>query len=1055
MLSDDRRQSANTILNRRYVLQGVIGQGGMGIVFQAYDRLNQRTVALKRVDVTSNIVSDESAGTVEQHHLVLANEFKLSATLRHPNIVEVFDYGFDDKRIPFFTMELLPSNQTITDAGAKFSTTQRLELFAQLAQAISYLHRRGIIHRDIKPANVIVVENQVKVLDFGLSGIIERNQSQSQTDDTLLAGTLAYMSPEVVKQQEATFASDLYALGILGYELLAGYHPFEVKNVARLLDQILHEMPDLDALDVDESVINMLFRLLQKDPQDRYADADSLLMDLTDILGKPAQDALFRDSLLQSARLIGRESQIQTLTEYFHRAQRKQGGACLIMGESGMGKSRLLSEFRTHVLVKDGLVVRAQAQEHQQASYAIWRPILRWFALTLDAPTPQELVTFQAILGDLSDLFPDEVIQQSSDLQFSHDALQTQLHSLLIRLIMESSQPIVVILEDVQWITRESAQLLQQLAQSAPQLPLLILATSRPNPSLQASFNDFDIIDLPPLTPEAIEAMSHAMLGKGGKSPQVIDLLQRETRGNAFLVVEVLRTLAHQFDSPDQIGRVTLSPQIFVDRMATFVEKYLENLQPKERELVYVAALMGREIDIPALSQLADGVDLKAWLIAKLNGGLLEVDDDVWQFAHDQILQRIITLIPSEQRPRIHQRIAQTIESTATDATQKAVILAYHWHHARVPEREERYATFAGEQYLKIGVYYQAMTYLERALELLPDLSLSPDRYQKKQVHIFQRLASAHLGLGNYDQAWSFHEQAHEKMQALQDRVGIAVCLAHLGDVALALNKLPLALELYQKSLAEYTAVNNLPGMARAYNQLGNIYYEMGDDTASREAFQQSLNISREIGSEWGMAGAMMQSRDATSHLKANYQAEINQLELQYELARKRGELDVASDTLLEIGTILHDADQHQLARDYYRRSLVLRQTLGQHPNLGRLSARIAMLDVRDGLYEQAEKRLAYALRILEDSQAQDLIPYIYYEFAHLFYVQGDYDTMLELFAYLLNAPQTPESVQDASERLINDLSQQMDISHLEPAWERGKLFSHQDLLRRFARSDT
>ncbi|HLY27528.1 MAG TPA: serine/threonine-protein kinase, partial [Aggregatilineales bacterium] len=214
--------AAPTQVSPRYQLLNQLGAGGMGVVHRALDRLSGQVVALKQVTVDSGqllFASQADTGHDSQTvRLALAHEFKTLASLRHPNIVSVIDYGFDAQHQPYFTMTLLENAQTILQAGAEQPVEVQYGLLMQLLQALLYLHRRGILHRDLKPGNVVAVNGEVKVLDFGLS--VAHGEGGGP------AGTLAYMAPELLEGASASEASDLYAFGLIGYEMLAGRHPF-------------------------------------------------------------------------------------------------------------------------------------------------------------------------------------------------------------------------------------------------------------------------------------------------------------------------------------------------------------------------------------------------------------------------------------------------------------------------------------------------------------------------------------------------------------------------------------------------------------------------------------------------------------------------------------------------------------------------------------------------------------------------------------------------------------------------------------------------------------
>src|SRR5690606_17191141 len=148
---------------------------------------------------------------------------------------------------------------------------ERIELIVQLLYALSYLHRRGIIHRDLKPAKVLVENGRVKVLDFGLCIMHERKTTENVADHT--AGTLAYIHPETLTGAEGCISSDLYAVGMMAYEIIAGEHPFNLNDPTYLINQILMDTPSMNDLDVSVELATILTKLVQKDPSSRYQSA--------------------------------------------------------------------------------------------------------------------------------------------------------------------------------------------------------------------------------------------------------------------------------------------------------------------------------------------------------------------------------------------------------------------------------------------------------------------------------------------------------------------------------------------------------------------------------------------------------------------------------------------------------------------------------------------------------------------------------------------------------------------------------------------------------------
>ncbi|MEO8395577.1 MAG: serine/threonine-protein kinase, partial [Chloroflexota bacterium] len=521
-------RTASIEITRRYWLQDKLGEGGMGEVYAAYDRLTGTKVALKRVlhapqelVFSTRFAQEDTEDTAVDLQRVLANEFRVLASLRHPHIISVLDYGFDSDHYSYYTMSLINTPMTITDAARSFTVPESIQAFAQMLQALAYLHRRDILHRDLKPGNVLIDErNAVKLLDFGLA-------SQDSVRST--TGTLAYMPPEMIQQGQATPQSDLYSLGMVAYELFAGQYPFSQKNTNELLDQLLKQMPDMQPIPV--KIRPIITRLLMKNPADRYADAEAALADLAEMSGGAitVEDASVRESFLQAARFIGRERELSLLTDRLDQiisaaqtSEATAGAGYLIGGESGVGKSRLLDELRTHALLNGALVLRGQCLAESGQPFQMWRDVVRRLLLESDV-SDAEVAVLREIVPDIPDLLSREVATVPG---LGTVATQSRLIDTILGLFQRQTQPIVLILEDLQW-GGESLAPLRRLLALCGSLPLLIVGSYRNEeaPTLPNQMPEMVTLTLGRLTIEEIADLSRAMIGLGGAQQSLVDYL--------------------------------------------------------------------------------------------------------------------------------------------------------------------------------------------------------------------------------------------------------------------------------------------------------------------------------------------------------------------------------------------------------------------------------------------------------------------------------------------------------------------------------------------------
>lgn len=266
------------IINERYQLLELLGSGSMGTVYRVHDLQNDQIKALKRVMPAPGSRLASLQNGVEGEREALKHEFAVLAMMDHPHIVRVFDCGFDRGGRPFYTMEYL-HGQTITAFGQDRPQGVKLDLLAQLFAALAYLHARDVLQRDLKPSNILVVDGRLKLTDFGLAAC-EARYSHAVTT---LQGTAAYMAPELLMGQPPTKAADLYAAGMIAYELLAGHHPYDLRNMNRLILSILHEAPDLEAVPEPAPLRELVGSLLAREPEQRPASAEAVVRMLADI----------------------------------------------------------------------------------------------------------------------------------------------------------------------------------------------------------------------------------------------------------------------------------------------------------------------------------------------------------------------------------------------------------------------------------------------------------------------------------------------------------------------------------------------------------------------------------------------------------------------------------------------------------------------------------------------------------------------------------------------------------------------------------------------------
>jgi hypothetical protein len=278
----------------RYALKYVIGEGGLGTVYAAHDPLLSRLIAIKTLNV------DLPADGREQFNALFQNEAKAAGSLSHPHIVTTYDAGTSEQGA-YIAMELLRGKdlRQLLALGWRPTPTQAALIVRRVADALSYAHHKGVVHRDIKPANIFMVgRTQPRVLDFGIARI-RQAESLAQRDDPqsrfqeMIGGSPYYMAPEMVKHQPVDRRADVYALGVVLFELLVGQRAFGGDSLEAIADEVLSKaVPLVHELNpaVPPVLSEIVARAMHRDPDQRTKSARRLAGELRDWLRSMGAD---------------------------------------------------------------------------------------------------------------------------------------------------------------------------------------------------------------------------------------------------------------------------------------------------------------------------------------------------------------------------------------------------------------------------------------------------------------------------------------------------------------------------------------------------------------------------------------------------------------------------------------------------------------------------------------------------------------------------------------------------------------------------------------------
>jgi signal transduction histidine kinase/tetratricopeptide (TPR) repeat protein len=604
--------------------------------------------------------------------------------------------------------------------SARETVTVGMSILSALAEA----HARGIWHRDVKPANIIVDEGALlsaTLIDFGFA----------RCD---AAGTVRYMAPEQAGliARPADERADLYAVGATLYECLTGEPAFSGEEVSEVLRAHLSVPPPEASRfgpGVPRALGEVVRRLLQKDPEQRYQSARAALTDLEAIaqaldagVAEPSIAVGIADvrRTLTEPAFIGREEVLSALDTEIGRARRGEGRVLLLEGESGSGKTRLLDELGARARGAGILVLRGQGVDQEaQRPFQLLRGVIQGLLAGARASLPfgaaiRERLGEQrdaacAALPELAEVLgPPETLSYGAE---EHAALRThRAIAALLHASGTSERPCLVLLDDCQWGSEQTVEALCEWQRDEEQ-------TSRPRwSSVVVAFRSEEVAadhplraipgsgrrTIAPLSDDEIRLLAASM--GGALPPEALEAVAHASQGSPFLAAAALRGMEEcgaLVREPEgwRVDAAALADVPVSSRAAALLSRRIDRLAPAVLRVLSVAAVLGRELDLVHLRALAgdapEAVDDALEEARRRQIVRVEPATGRAAFLHDKLREAVLARLPGDVRRSLHRTAALRLQSAAGDAV---FDLAYHFDGAGEPARALPHALAAAER---------------------------------------------------------------------------------------------------------------------------------------------------------------------------------------------------------------------------------------------------------------------------------------------------------------------------------------------------------------------
>jgi len=872
--------------NGRYSVIKKLGEGGKGIVYKCMDNSLNRIVALKLIK-----------GSVQDSDFFarIKRESQTTAKLSHPNIVAIYDINSEGKNF-YLVMEFvdgsgLDSIISRNPNGMKLS--EFIGYSIEISKALDYAHTRGVLHRDIKPENIMITKEGVpKLTDFGLAKSMD---SPSLTSQGTIIGTPAYISPESALTKESDARSDLYSLGCVMYEMATGVKPFQSNDTLKLIYSQIHDVPKAASKInpiIPTSLEAVIMKLLRKNPDERFQSASDLLNALESLQPvinslnvknentgerSPVSQRVSSSSLSRRMiGLVGREAEIEFLESLVNSVKISEGRIAMLMGSSGVGKTRLVEELRNYSALQDVRIMSVRCREDRRniPNYLISDLLREYLYL---AP-PQQVYK---IFGDYTDLAVKLVPELSSRID---DTPRENLHNsddarlrffdgtLEILKNISREGPIVCVFEDAQYADDSSLAVIDHLSEFVSSLPVLILLTSS-EPAEDSVLSDIvgklsrdklmEVLRIVNLDKDNTAAMIAGFVGanRNQVSSKLLDFVYSKAGGNPFFIEEILKLMIENknvFRTEDGRWDIAQVEEIEVpSSIKSMIKNKTRNLDENSKHLLGIASVIGQEFDLDVL-QRASGIESEDSffdLLEKLSKEklILEVRGRLGQslmgFSDPQIKSYFYNELSMIMKKRYHLRIAEILEKKYGQEKQDLFSeIASHYLAGGNYTKALIFKIKHANHWIDAYGYDKALAEFLEVLEIfdmIPSDSVEIDR-ERVKAELFEKIGFCYSKLGNESENYSFSVKAANLYGKLGESIPQMRCLRYALMGLRGTGSIPETILNFVNSFT-YSS-DNVSEFVKLLGSLGNTYWYFGDFKNARVILQKAISIGQENG---------------------------------------------------------------------------------------------------------------------------------------------------------------------------------------------------------------
>ena len=789
----------------RYRVDSLLGQGGMGQVYLAFDTRLDRQVAVK-------VLPRSSAGEQRAVERFL-REARTAAALNHPAICAIYSIE-EYESVPFLVLEYIPGRtfrELLDQPPPNWppSPAEAAGYMLQATEALQAAHRAGVVHRDIKCSNLMLkADGRVKVLDFGLAKF---GDAHLLTQDGTVVGTPAYLSPEQAAGGAVDARTDLWSLGVAFFEILTGHLPFQADSLGALMYALLHREPESicrSRPDTPPALAGIFEKLIERDLGRRYQSADALIADLrlllwpgaaaeaTATLELPALERSMAPPLAAGDRTtVGRDEQREHLWRAYQRVKKGRGLILAVTGEAGIGKTSLLEEFLAE-LPRRGerpFVGRGRCSERLAGEEA-YLPILEALDSLLHLHSAPSL---SGVMKTVAPTWYGLVAGDSPEPEAGPAASQERMKREFAALGQELSriEPLVIFIDDLHWADVSTIDILNYLAGRFADMRVLALVSYRPSDMALArhpflairgdlqSHGLFEEIGLRFLDPNDVERYLALQFPGHGFPDSFASVIHAKTEGSPLFMADLVRYLRDTGGIVEENGAwvlarsLTEAPLDLPESVRGMIERKIELVDERGRKLLVAASVQGHEFDSAVVAEAAgmEASDVEDCLetlervhVFVKRGEEREFADGSltlnYQFVHVLYQNLLYASLQPTRRAALSGRVARALVARhGGQVAGVAARVAALFEAARDFPASARYFCVAAGRSAGLFAFGEALSLAEHGLKALQALPDNPER--KRQELELQMMKGVAL---RFATGWATPEIEHVFTRARQ-----------------------------------------------------------------------------------------------------------------------------------------------------------------------------------------------------------------------------------------------------------------------------------------------